>query len=54
LYLALGLTPVESRNRLKLLFVFGAFVTGIEAADPMIAARPAAYIASLSRRDQGQ
>jgi hypothetical protein len=32
----------------------GALVRGIEAADPMIAARSAAYIVSLSRRAQGQ
>jgi len=36
----------------KLLFVPGALVPGIEAADPMIAARSAAYIVSLSRRAQ--
>ncbi|MBA5866212.1 MAG: catalase [Nitrospira sp. CR1.3] len=38
----------------KLLFVPGALTSGIEAADPMIAARSAAYIVSLSRRAQGQ
>jgi catalase len=38
----------------KLLFVPGALVPGIEAADPMIAARSAAYIVSLSRRAQRQ
>src|SRR5262245_709646 len=38
----------------KLLFVHGAVVSGIEAADPMIAARSAAYIVSLSRRAQAQ
>jgi catalase len=38
----------------KLLFVPGALVAGIEAADPMIAARSAAYIVSLSRRAQAQ
>jgi len=38
----------------KLLFVPGALVPGIEAADPMIAARSAAYIVSLSRRAQAQ
>jgi catalase len=38
----------------KLLFVPGALVPGIEAADPMIGARSAAYIVSLSRRAQGQ
>jgi catalase len=38
----------------KLLFVPGALVPGIEAADPMIAARSAAYIVSLSRRAQSQ
>jgi catalase len=36
----------------KLLFLPGALVPGIEAADPMIAARSAAYIVSLSRRSQ--
>ena len=36
----------------KLLFMPGALVPGIEAADPMIAARSAAYIVSLSRRAQ--
>jgi catalase len=38
----------------KLLFVPGALVPGIEPADPMIAARSAAYIVSLSRRAQSQ
>ena len=38
----------------KLLFVPGALVPGIEAADPMIGARSAAYIVSLSRRAQPQ
>jgi catalase len=38
----------------KLLFMPGALVPGIEAADPMIAARSAAYIVSLSRRAQTQ
>jgi len=38
----------------KLLFMPGALVPGIEAADPMIAARSAAYIVSLSRRSQAQ
>jgi catalase len=38
----------------KLLFVPGALVSGIEPADPMIAARSAAYIVSLSRRAQSQ
>jgi catalase len=38
----------------KLLFMPGALVSGIEAADPMIAARSAAYIVSLSRRAQTQ
>jgi catalase len=36
----------------KLLFLPGAVVAGIEAADPMIATRSAAYIVSLSRRAQ--
>ncbi len=38
----------------KLLFMPGALVPGIEAADPMIAARSASYIVSLSRRAQAQ
>ena len=38
----------------KLLFMPGALVPGIEAADPMIAARSASYIVSLSRRSQAQ
>ena len=38
----------------KLLFVPGALVPGIETADPMVAARSASYIVSLSRRAQAQ
>jgi len=38
----------------KLLFMPGALVHGIEAADPMIAARSASYVVSLSRRAQAQ
>jgi len=38
----------------KLLFMPGALVPGIEAADPMIAARSASYFVSLSRRSQAQ
>lgn len=38
----------------KLVFIPGALVPGIEAADPMIAARSASYIVSLSRRAQSQ
>ncbi|MEK6804226.1 MAG: catalase family peroxidase [Nitrospirota bacterium] len=38
----------------KLLFMPGALVPGIEAADPMVAARSASYIVSLSRRAQAQ
>jgi len=38
----------------KLLFMPGALVPGIEAADPMIAARSASYIVSLSRRTQAK
>ena len=38
----------------KLLFMPGALVPGIEAADPMIADRSAAYIVSLSRRAKTQ
>jgi catalase len=36
----------------QLLFTPGALLPGIEAADPMIAMRSAAYIVSLSRRVQ--
>lgn len=36
----------------KLLFMPGALVPGIEPADPMIAARSASYVVSLSRRVQ--
>ena len=38
----------------KLLFMPGALVPGIEAADPMNAARSASYVVSLSRRAQAQ
>lgn len=38
----------------KLLFLPNALVPGIEAADPMIAARSASYIVSLSRRAPSQ
>jgi catalase len=38
----------------KLLFMPGALVPGIEPADPMIAARSASYIVSLSRRAQAK
>ena len=38
----------------QLLFMPGALVPGIEAADPMIADRSAAYIVSLSRRAKTQ
>lgn len=38
----------------RLLFMPGVVVPGIEAVDPMIAARSAAYIVSLSRRAQTQ
>lgn len=38
----------------KLLFMPGTLVPGIEAADPMIGERSAAYIVSLSRRAQAQ
>jgi catalase len=38
----------------KLLFLPGTLVPGIEAADPMIGERSAAYIVSLSRRAQTQ
>ena len=38
----------------KLLFMPGTLVSGIEAADPMIAARSAAYTISATRRAKGQ
>jgi catalase len=38
----------------KLLFMPGTLVSGIQAADPMIAARSAAYTISASRRAKGQ
>ncbi len=38
----------------KLLFMPGALVSGIEAADPMIAARSTAYTISASRRTKAQ
>jgi catalase len=38
----------------KLLFMPGTLVSGIEAADPMIAARSAAYTISASRRAKTQ
>ena len=38
----------------QLLFMPGALVPGIEAADPMVADRSAAYIVSLSRRAKSQ
>jgi catalase len=43
-------TTTESHTADKLLFLPGAVVPGIEAADPMIAARSAAYPISFSRR----
>jgi len=38
----------------KLLFMPGTLVSGIEAADPMIAARSAAYTISATRRSKAQ
>jgi catalase len=46
--------PDSQTAEKKLLFMPGALVPGIEAADPMIAARSASYIVSLSRRAQSQ
>lgn len=46
--------PDSQTAERKLLFMPGALVPGIEAADPMIAARSASYIVSLSRRAQAQ
>ena len=45
---------IRANHEKKLLFVPGASVPGIEPADPMIAARSAAYIVSLSRRAQAK
>lgn len=46
--------PDSQSAEKNLLFMPGALVSGIEAADPMIAARSSAYIVSLSRRSQRQ
>ncbi|MCI0624156.1 MAG: catalase family peroxidase [Acidobacteria bacterium] len=52
--IAITKATTESHTADKLLFLPGAVVSGIEAADPMIAARSAAYIVSLSRRSKTQ
>jgi catalase len=46
--------PDSQAAEKKLLFTPGALLPGIEAADPMIGMRSAAYIVSLSRRVQTQ
>jgi catalase len=48
--IAITKSTTESRVADKQLFLPGAVVTGIEAADPMIAARSAAYPISFARR----
>jgi catalase len=47
---AITKTTTESHTADKLLFLPGAVVPGIEAADPMIAVRSAAYPISFARR----
>jgi len=48
--IAITKPTTESHTADKLLFLPGAVVSGIEAADPMIAARSAAYPISFVRR----
>ncbi len=52
--IAITKTTTESHTADKLLFLPGAVVPGIEAADPMIAVRSAAYPISFSRRFKPQ
>jgi catalase len=52
--IAITKTTTESHTADKLLFLPGAVVSGIEAVDPMIAARSAAYVISFSRRSKTQ
>lgn len=52
--IAITKTTTESHTADKLLFLPGAVVPGIEAADPMIAARSAAYPISFARRFKTQ
>ena len=52
--IAITKTTTESRTADKLLFLPGAVVPGIEAADPMIAVRSAAYPISFARRFKSQ
>jgi catalase len=52
--IAINKTTKESHTADKLLFLPGAVVPGIEAADPMIAIRSAAYPISFARRLKGQ
>ncbi len=48
--IAITKATTESHTTDKLLFLPGAVVSGIEAADPMIAVRSAAYPISFFRR----
>ena len=48
--IAITKATTESHTADKLLFLPGAVVSGIEAADPMIAMRSAAYPISFIRR----
>lgn len=52
--IAITKTTTESHTADRLLFLPGAVVPGIEAADPMIAARSAAYPISFARRFKTQ
>jgi catalase len=46
------IVPDSEAAEKKLLFMPGMLVPGVEAADPMIADRSAAYLVSSSRRAQ--
>jgi catalase len=48
--ISISKTTTESRTADKFLFVPGAATPGIEAADPMVGVRSAAYPISLARR----
>jgi len=52
--IAITKATTESHTADKLLFLPGAVVPGIEAADPMIAVRSAAYPISFARRFKPQ
>jgi len=52
--IAITKTTKESHTADKLLFLPGALVPGIEAADPMIGVRTSAYPISFIRRLKGQ